>query len=347
MKDLEDPFYNQILYVPTISFNIYDGLLPGMRLHNKTILDKPFLFDINPSYSTRTKSLSGSASVSINQYNRDRNLFNIRYTLSGSQFHYAEDAVYTRFNPSVNLRIRPSVFRDNRIQSIQFRQILVNREKSNLVTATDENYSVFDARYFNIKTELTNHLDINTDLQLASKFGKVAGEIGFRRLFDNNRTINLRLFAGVFLYNYAQNDYFSFGLDRPTDYLFDYNYLGRSESSGLVSQQIYIVEGGFKSILTRRFANQFMTTFNAGFNIWNWIEVYGDAGLIKDKGNPAQFVYDSGIRLNLVTDYFELYFPVQSSNGFELRKPNYTEKIRFIVTLNPSTLIRLFTRKWF
>jgi hypothetical protein len=347
MKDLEDPFYNQILYVPTISFNIYDGLLPGMRLHNKTILDKPFLFDINPSYSTRTKSLSGSASVSLNQYNRDSNLFNIRYTLSGSQFHYAEDAVYTRFNPSVNLRIRPSIFRDNRIQSIQLRQVLVNREKSALVTASDENYSIFNARYFNVKTELTNHLNINTDFQLASKFGKVAGEIEFRRLFDNNRTINLRLFAGVFLYNSTQNDYFSFGLDRPTDYLFDYNYLGRSESTGLVSQQIYIAEGGFKSILNRRFANQFMTTFNAGFNIWNWIEVYGDAGLIKDKGKPVQFVYDSGIRLNLVTDYFELYLPVQSSNGFEIGQPNYAEKIRFVVTLNPSTLIKLFTRKWF
>jgi hypothetical protein len=347
MKDLEDPFYNQILYVPTISFNIYDGLLPGMRLHNKTLLDKPFLFDINPAYSTRTKSLSGSASISVNQYNRDSNLFNIRYTLSGSQFHYAEDAVYTRFNPTVSMRIRPSIFRDNRIQSIQLRQVLVNREKSVLITPTDENYSIFNARYFNVKTELTNHLDINTDLQLASKFGKVAGEIEFRRLFDNNRTINLRFFAGAFLYNTTQNDYFSFGLDRPTDYLFDYNYIGRSESTGLVSQQIYIVEGGFKSMLNRRFANQFMTTFNAGFNIWNWIEVYGDAGLIKNKGIPTQFVYDSGFRLNLVTDYFEMYLPVQSSNGFEIGQPNYTEKIRFVITLNPSTLIRLFTRKWF
>jgi hypothetical protein len=45
MKDLEDP-YNQALYVP--HYNLYDGLSPGMRLHNKTILDKPFIFDINP-----------------------------------------------------------------------------------------------------------------------------------------------------------------------------------------------------------------------------------------------------------------------------------------------------------
>jgi hypothetical protein len=50
MKDLEDPYYNQILYVPTLT--TYDGLTPGMRLHNKTLLEKPFTFDVNPSYST-------------------------------------------------------------------------------------------------------------------------------------------------------------------------------------------------------------------------------------------------------------------------------------------------------
>ncbi|MDG2432428.1 aminopeptidase, partial [Flavobacterium sp.] len=35
MKDIEDPYYNQILYVPTLTYNLYDGLIPGMRLHNK------------------------------------------------------------------------------------------------------------------------------------------------------------------------------------------------------------------------------------------------------------------------------------------------------------------------
>jgi hypothetical protein len=32
MKDIEDPYYNQILYVPTtLTYNLYDGLIPGMR----------------------------------------------------------------------------------------------------------------------------------------------------------------------------------------------------------------------------------------------------------------------------------------------------------------------------
>jgi hypothetical protein len=51
--------------------------------------------------------------------------------------------------------------------------------------------------------------------------------------------------------------------------------------------------------------------------------------------------------LNLVQDYFELFFPVYSSNGFELNDKNYGERIRFIITLSPKTLTSLFTRRWF
>jgi hypothetical protein len=136
-------------------------------------------------------------------------------------------------------------------------------------------------------------------------------------------------------------------LDRPTDYLFDYNYLGRSEDSGIYSQQIIIAEGGFKSKLDNPFSNDWIATTNASVNLWRWIELYGDVGFIKSKGIKERFVYDSGVRLNLVTDYFELYFPLYSNNGWEVSQPNYDEKIRFIVTLSPKTLLGLFNRKWF
>jgi hypothetical protein len=90
-----------------------------------------------------------------------------------------------------------------------------------------------------------------------------------------------------------------------------------------------------------------MTTLNGGYTIWNWIELYGDAGLLKNKNQSRKFVYDSGIRLNLVPDYFEMYLPVYSSNGWEMRQNKYNEKIRFIITLSPKILINLFNRKWF
>ena len=348
LKDLEDPFYNQIVYLPTLDYNFYDGVIAGMRFNNKTLLDRPINFDVNPSYSTKSQSITGSFSLAVNQFRRESNLFNIRYGISGDYFHYAPDASYQRLNTSVNLRIREYDYRDNHRQSINFRNIYVNREKSAIVNSTFEgSYSVFNARYINSKTEITKHFGFLTDLQIANKFGKVAGEISYRRLYDDNRQINLRLYVGKFLYNSSNSDYFDFALDRPTDYMFDYNYLGRSESAGLFSQQYIIAEGGFKSKLDNPFANDWIATTNASFNIWNWIEVYGDLGFIKDKNTKERFVYDSGIRLNLVTDYFELYFPVYSNNGWEISQPQYSEKIRFIATLSTNTVISLFTRKWF
>jgi hypothetical protein len=166
-------------------------------------------------------------------------------------------------------------------------------------------------------------------------------------LFDNNRQINFRVYAGAFLYNDNKSDSYNFGLDKPNDYLFEYNFFGRSEKSGFFSQQFFLGEGGFKSKLTPNDANQWMATTNIGFNVWNWIEVYGDLGFVKSRLHPADFVYDSGMRLNLVPDYFELYLPVYSKNGWEITQPHYSEKIRFVITLSPKTLLNLFTRKWF
>jgi hypothetical protein len=202
-------------------------------------------------------------------------------------------------------------------------------------------------RYANSNTELTKQFRYSTNLQIASIFGKMSGTLEYRKLFDNNRQLNLRFFAGYFLYRNINSSFYSFALDRPTDYLFDYNYLGRSETTGLFSQQLIVAEGGFKTKTGASYANQWITTINASANIWNWIEVYGDTGLYKNKTVDPRLVFDSGIRLNLVTDYFELYFPVASSNGWDIASPNYNQKIRFIVTLSPNTLVGLFTRKWF
>ena len=348
MKDLEDPYYNQILYVPTLTYNLYDGVSPGFRFHNKTILDKPFTFDVNPTFAAKTNNLVGFFSTSINQNYREGSLYNVRYNLSGSYSHYAPNAAYSKINPVVFIRFRPIDLRNNQKEIIILRQVFVNREKLNLYTKTNnQNYSIFNAQYIKAKTEITKHYSFSNDFQLSNQFGKLSTEFEFRRLFDNNRQINLRLYAGSFLYNATNSDFFSFALDRPTDYLFDYNYYGRSESTGIFSQQIIIAEGGFKSKLNTPFANQWITTANASFNVWNWIEIYGDLGFLKNRSQREKFVYDSGIRFNLVTDYFELYFPVYSNNGWEITQPNYNQKIRFIVTLEPKILTNLFTRKWF
>ncbi len=347
-KDLENPYYNQVFYVPTAEYNLYDGIKVGMKINNRSVLNKPFTFDLSPEYSSNTQKIVGSISGMVNQNVREGRLYNIRYAMSASTSHYAPEALYTRIIPTIQFRFRDENFRYNKNEYIQLSQYYVDREKSAFTTdANTDNYSVFNARYYNIQSEMTKYYSFHTDLQIANSFGKLAAEIEYRKLFEDNRRINLRFYIGTFMYRSTNSDFFSFGVDRPTDYLFNYNLLGRSESTGLFSQQFVMSEGGFKSKFDTRYANQWISTINGSFNIWNWIEVYGDVGLIKNKSISTQFIYDSGIRLNLVPDYFELYFPVQSSNGFELNQDNYGQKIRFVVTLSPKTLISLFTRKWF
>ncbi|WP_445715972.1 aminopeptidase [Flavobacterium sp.] len=348
-RDLEDPKYNQIFYVPEVEFNIYDGVALGMRINNKSILNKPFTFSVTPMYSSNTGKFVGKFSAVVEDNIREKGkLYNIRYLLTGSRFHYAQDAFYTNFVPIVQFRFRDENLRVNKNEFIQLRQVYVNRDKSEFTSdANTENYNVFNAKYGNYQSEGTKHFSLLNDLQLSSSFGKVASEIHYRKLFENNRQISFRLYAGAFMYNSTNSDFFSFGLDRPNDYMFDYNLLGRSETTGIYSQQYVYGEGGLKSKFDTRFANQWMTTLNSTLNIWNWIQIYGDIGMLKNKYENAKFVYDSGFHLNLVPDYFELFLPVYSSNGFALNDENYATQIRFVVTLSPKTLVSLFTRKWF
>ena len=348
-KDLEEPYYNQVFFVPEVEFNAYDGIALGMRLNNRSILNKPFTFSVTPMYSSNTGTLVGKFSAVVEDNIREKGkLYNIKYMMGGNRFHYTKDAFYTNLTPVIQFRFRDQNLRSNKSELIQLRQVYVNRDTSPFITDTKtENYNVFNAKYGNFQSEGTKHFSLLNDLQIASSFGKISTEIQYRKLFENNRQISLRFYAGAFMFRSTNSDFFSFGLDRPNDYMFDYNLLGRSESTGIYSQQYVYAEGGFKSKLDTRFANQWITTVNGKINIWNWIQIYGDAGMLKNKYSNAKFVYDSGLHLNLVPDYFELFLPVYSSNGLELNSNNYGEKIRFVVTLSPKTLVSLFTRKWF
>ncbi|MEJ4087888.1 metalloprotease [Galbibacter orientalis] len=345
-KDTEDPYYNQIFYVPVLRFNIYDGITPGMRLYNKTFLTKPFVYDLQPSYAFGENAIVGSGSLRLRKYVNHDNMYLIDAYLAGSSFHYADGLRYSTITPSVTFRFRNDDLRSNERELFNMRYVNVIRDNSPTID-TDPDYSVFNARYAYGNNGIINYKSWFVDLQVASEFSKISFNWEYRKLFQSNRQLNIRFFAGKFIYNETNSDFFSFALDRPTDYLFDYDYLGRSEESGIFSQQLIVAEGGFKSKLPNPYANDWIVTSNASFNIWRWIELYGDVGMIRNQNEDARFVYDSGIRLNLVTDYFELYFPVYSNNGWEIAQPQYDEKIRFIVTLSPKTLIGLFTRKWF
>ncbi|MFI1773591.1 metalloprotease [Thalassobellus citreus] len=352
-KDIEDPHYSQVFFMPIAEFNnIYDGFTIGMRAYNSTILKKRFNYKFEPQYSLKSKTFTGSGFVSMTHFLEDSNLYSISYGIGAGYNSFAPNLFVTQFGPAITFLFREkNDLRSNKKQLLMFRYSDINRDEdiNNILTTNEPNYNLFNVRYVNSNDNLINFSKLRTDLQISKTFSKVSLNYEYRRLFESNRQLNLRMYTGAFLSNKndANSNYFSFALDRPTDYLFDYPYLGRSETSGIFSQQYIAAEGGFKSKLDTPFANQWITTINSSTTLWRYILLYGDIGLVKNKFASPHFVYDSGIRLNLVTDYFEIYFPLYSNLGWEIGQPNYDEKIRFKFTVDPQALLGLFRRRWF
>ena len=352
-KDFESPHNNQLYFLPIIEFqNIYDGVNLGMNINNKGILSKPFVFGVTPIYSVNSKALTGFVKLQYNTLYEDQNLFNIQYGISINHSSFAENAFVTKTVPYLNFNFRDANdLRSNAYQRLNLRYIGIEKD---FVLATDDEsiappYKVFNVRYLDSNNGFKKYQRWFLDTQFSNDFGKISFNYEIRKRTNKNQLYNLRFFAGSFLYSKipAEEQNFDFALDRPTDYLFDYNYLGQFESSGIFSQQLIIAEGGFKSKLDTAFANQWLTTLNASASIWKYIQAYGDIGMLKNKGFKPEFVYDAGIRLNLITDYFEVYFPFYSNLGWEIAQPQYNEKIRFVFTADPQALLGLFRREWF
>ncbi len=352
-KDIEDPYYNQVFLMPLVEFNnIYDGLTLGAKFYNKTILRKRLNYKFSPQYATRSKSFTGGGTVFYTHNLEDSNLFNITYGISMAYQSFAQDAFFTRIRPTLGFVFRDKDdFRSDKRDFIDLRYVSIERNIGSdaTVVVNEPDYGVLNLRYIHSNPGIINFSRFGADFQIADKFSKVSINYEFRKLSENNRNYNFRFYAGTFLENNTDpnSNFFSFALDRPTDYLFDLNYLGRSEDAGLFSQQIIIAEGGFKSKLNPAFANQWMATANFSTSIWRYIQAYGDVGFVKNRFIDPVFVYDSGIRLNLVEDYFEIFFPIYSNLGWEIGQPNYDQKIRFMFTVDPQVLLGLFRRKWY
>ena len=359
-KDVEDPYYSQVFFMPIVEFNnIYDGLNLGVKVYNGTLLRRNLRYKIQPQYSLGSQSLTGSISSFMTHNIENSNLYAVSYGARFSNRSFAEDLFVRRFSPSLSFFFRDdNDFRSNKRKALRLRYLDINRDEdlnnvdrmiSNVNQNDEPNYSVFNARYTHSNDNLINFSKWYVDFQLSKTFSKLSLNYEFRKLFESNRQLNVRFYGGTFLNNdnALDSDFFSFALDRPTDYLFEYNYLGRSEDSGIFSQQFIEAEGGFKSRLNVDFANQWIATTHVSTTLWRYILAYGDLGLVKNRRTPTEFVYDSGIRVNLVTDYFELYFPVYSNLGFEINQPNYEQRIRFKFTVDPESLLGLFKRRWF
>ena len=222
----------------------------------------------------------------------------------------------------------------------------VDKENNPLNENSLNKYSIYNLGYYYSDIGIIKYLNTSVNTEFSNNFGKLNLVFDYRKLYNNNRQLQARVYLGKFFWNNNKFDNFKYNLGRSGGYLFLDNYLGRSERTGLLSQQFIMAGGGFKSFFEDPTTNNFMLASNLYLGIWKWIEGYLDLGTLKNKNEDPRYFYGTGIRLNLLPDFFELYFPISSSNGFELNDYRYYNNIRFIVSYNLESLGKLFSRRW-
>ena len=345
IKDISDPNFNQLFYQPDVRYNYYNGVTLGLKFHNKPFIKRNFEFNLSPYYGIKSNTVLGQFSLLYNQFFEKTKIYSISYGLVGNTLDYAPNLSYSSLIPHFKILFKRKTLRDATTESVIAKLVHINKEVApNSIKTSQDNYSVLSLSYNYVNPDIVKELRYRFSAEFAKKFSKATVDLRFRRLTSSNTQLDFRLFAGAFLNNKTTGDYFSFGLDRSNDYLFQLNYFGRSESKGLLSQQYVISEGGFKSVLPNRFANQYMVATNSSISLWKWIELYGDVAFLKNRNKAIYFAHENGIRFNFIHQIFEIYFPLHSNNGWELSQKNYPQKIRFSISTDVDSIYNFFRR---
>jgi hypothetical protein len=348
-NSFEEPQSTQIFYFPSVSYNAYDQVLLGLNLSNTSILvQKPFEYHLNPTFSTGTQRLTGSASARWN-FTLPKSAFFRQITVGayGRYFHYDQDLSFLRLSPTVNFRIRKPYPKSPLIQSLRLRTVILNRELAANATPTAANeasYTVANAGYHLENTNIFKPTIFDFNLEYSPQFSKVHVQLDQRYMLPNKKWLILRFFAGTFLHNASAEsptNFYRFGLSGTPDYLFDYYLIGRSDTRGLWSRQFFTTDGGFKS-QTNVFANRYMLSHNLSVPLYSFVGLFGDVAYA-----DGQTYWDYGLRLAFLTDFLELYLPVQNQDRLFIQEANYLSNLRFVLDLDLGNIINRLRRGYY
>ncbi|WP_379969336.1 aminopeptidase [Epilithonimonas sp. UC225_85] len=344
IKDIQNPEYNEIFLTPRVTFNAYDKILIGMNFKNQGIFDQKFNYSATPYYSSGTGKLTGAAAVGYSILPPDSFFRSWNFGLSGSYFHYDNNLAYKRFGASTSLNFNKNP-RSAIGRSLYFSYNYYERELSPIRILNNEyaKYNLWNLGYAYSDNRLIHEKYVSTNLQWMEDFQKISAEAFYRWEFAKDKKISFRWFAGYFIKNDTKNNLFNYGISRVSNYSFSYGLLGQSATSGILSQQFILAEGGFKSMFNTS-VNQFITSLNIDSHLWKWFNLYADAGIYKNKHRAEQFIWDTGIKVKVIPDFLEVYFPVASTLGFEPSFKNYGYRIRYTLVLNLGALINNLRR---
>ncbi len=375
---LQNPERSQLFIYPKLGWNNYDRWLFGLILYNHSVPFKKFNYSLLPMYSFASRNLNGVGVVEYNMY--PQILFqNVKLSLSGFMFSEDENhsiaeitpclvgecpevpgsamLQFRKVTPAISFEFKKQRARNPQENVLKFRQINVKKEYVGLDIYFE--LAVLETYYYinELSFSSQNHRTINPfgwslKLEQFNQFVKASAEGNYHFNYNSkNSGFDIRLFAGAIL-NENKND-FNFPLNLNggsglTDYKYDDIYLGRTEQTGILSQQITLREGGFKLANNTHpwigMSDQWMASVNLRSSIPFLklpIGLYFDYGIYMENKFVGNYyvnkLYNAGVVLTVWKNVFEVYIPFAWSKDYDqILKTNgdFRNDISFMIRLN-------------
>lgn len=353
----------QIFATPIIGFNTHDNMQIGFGFYNSLIKEKPFRFMILPQYSFGTQRLVGSSKFTYSIYPSEdfqKINFNVFYKKQGLDFGLA-DGEFEKKEFEVNFLIANT--NDKSPVKSKF-SVKLSEVNLSIDRRGEQSKRYLTFNYNNVNKRVISPYEISLLAQSFDQSWKVQGEFKYQLTINKkNDKIDFRVFGGCFLEKnnvgterfrltagngnlIASSDLELFAYNTH-DYLFDQAMIGRFDNSHLSRQQIYNNDGAFKAGINYGLSSTWLLAANVVIPTpIKFISFFGDIGtnqriinLYNDKTSTSPILYDFGVQLNIVKNYFEIYLPIKYSaefeNNYDLNGINkYINKIKFMFNIN-------------
>lgn len=252
---LNDGQKSQVFWVPLWAWNEYDKNMLGVNIHNTVIPLKSFEYSITPLYSFSENELNGFARFS---YYRENTQFHLRGQSFTEISNRLLDQKYLLISPEVKIKLKtPLRSRKNRSLTLKSNYI----QKYQTTYADDDTETVFSEAPYHFVNEVKfnmSYSNISSKYDIEFKVQQIIEDWGnylYPISVESNYTIKdkrgkdqfiIRAFAGKYIEasNSAAYRWNTNGQNGLNDYEYDGLYLGRTETSDLLSRQTYANQGG-------------------------------------------------------------------------------------------------------
>lgn len=357
----ENPQRSQIFYLPAVGYNVYNGVMGGIVLHNISFLKKKFEYAFVPMYGFQSKSFAGTAYLNYSIQFPGKIIDNLEFSSSPKYFAFDkyDDARYLNYY-SVPVGISARLKKANDDPFIEY-HIKANFISNSIETVNGEPGAISKRNQFFSQAvfmrENFDKLDPGNFI-----FTVEQGEKYVKGFFDAQKEITLgkikkalfvRLFAGTFILNERHDGFANFQVSAwrgGKDYLMQEMFMERNNfKTSLESRQIVNHDGGLKSYYPEN-TNHWLMGLNFAIKLpITFLRLYSDAALYKRQvtidGKSIAIQYDGGVCLSIYKDVMEVYFPLiytkDMRSFFDNSNYSYANKITFVFDikkLNPAKL---------